>query len=192
VNSREIALIIIFTALTMALDPVRVPSVYLFGVYYRFSEIPIAAASLLFGLKIGVPIAIMNVAVEIALFPTPASVIGVPFVLVLTLSMLLGIHTAFRFMKRRTSKITNRGTTTSVKYFTAFGTLFRTAPVPFVVGFLYRFMLPIVGFNPSDAVIVSLMPLFTLYALTFSLYTIPIGYLIAKTISKNLKVGNQL
>jgi riboflavin transporter FmnP len=191
VNSREIALIIIFTALTMALDPVRVPSVYLLGVYYRFSEIPIVAASLLFGLKIGVPIAIMNVAVEIALFPSPASVIGVPFVLVLTLSMLLGIHMAFRFMKNRTSRITNRRTT-SVKYFTAFGALFRTAPAPFVVGFLYHFMLPIVGFNFSDAVVLSLMPLFTLYALTFSLYTIPIGYLIAKTISRNLKVGNQL
>jgi hypothetical protein len=35
------------------------------------------------------------------------------------------------------------------------------------------------------------MPAFALYAFTFSLYTIPIGYLIARTISKNLKIDTR-
>ena len=190
-NTKEIALIIMFAALTMALDPLRVPSVILLGVYFRFCEIPIVAASLLFGLRIGVPVAILNVVVEIMLFPTPAAVIGAPFVLVLTLSMLLGLHLAFGFLKRRTTQTANRGTT-NAKYFLVFGTSLRTLIAPFIVGFVYRFMLPIVGINLSDVLIVSLIPAFTIYALIFSLYTISIGYLIARTISRNLKVGNQL
>ena len=190
-NTKEIALIIMFAALTMALDPVRVPSVILVGVYFRFSEIPIVAASLLFGLKIGVLVAILNVAVEIMLFPNPALIVGIPFVLMLTLSMLLGIYLAFGFLKRRGSLTTNRGIA-PIKYFTAAGALLRTAIAPFVVGFVYRFMLPIVGIHLSDMQVVVLMPAFGLYALIFSLYTIPIGYIIARTISRNLKVGNQL
>ncbi|TFH21668.1 hypothetical protein E4G67_05395 [Candidatus Bathyarchaeota archaeon] len=190
-NTKEIALIIMFAALTMALVPLRVPSVILLGVYFRFCEIPIVAASLLFGLRIGVPVAILNVVVEIMLFPVPAAVIGAPFVLVLTLSMLLGLHLAFGFLKRRKSQTANRGTT-KAKYFLVFGTSLRTLIAPFIVGFVYRFMLPIVGINLSDVLVVSLMPAFTIYALIFSLYTISIGYLIAKTISRKLKVGNQL
>ena len=180
-----------FAALTMALDPVRVPSVILFGVYFRFCEIPIVAASLLFGLRIAVPVAILNVAVEIMLFPNPVAAIGVPFVLILTLNMLLGLHLALEFLKRKDLQTVNRDTT-QAKYFLIFGTSLRTAIAPFLLVFVYRFISPIVGIHLSDVLIVSLMPAFTLYALIFSLYTISIGYIIARTISRNLKVGNQL
>jgi riboflavin transporter FmnP len=190
-ESRKIALVIVFSALTIVLDPIRVPSVYLMGVSYRFCEIPIVAASILFGLEIGIPVAIMNMVIEIILFPNPASIIGVPFVFILTLSMLFGIHIAFKLFKHKATKNANSGIT-QVKYFTLLGTLFRTAPAPFVVGFLYRFMFPIVGLDPSDEIIIGLMPAFAFYAFTFSLYTIPIGYLIAKTVSRSLKENNRL
>jgi len=191
VNSREISLIIIFVALAIALDPIRIPSVYLLGISYRFSEIPILAAFLIFGPKIGISVAILNLPIEIMLFPLPAAIIGVPFVFILTMSMFFGIYLASGLLKRRALKNINSGTT-SVKYFTAFGALFRTAIAPFVVAFLYRFVLPIIGINLSDALVVSLMPAFAVYALTFSLYTIPIAYLVARTASRNLKIGNQL
>ena len=190
-NSREISLIIIFVALAIALDPIRIPSVYLLGISYRFSEIPILAAFLLFGPKIGISVAILNLPIEIMLFPLPAAIIGVPFVFILTMSMFFGVCLASGFLKRRALKNVNSGTA-SVKYFTAFGALFRTAIAPFVVAFLYRFVLPIVGIHLSDGLVLSLMPAFAVYALTFSLYTIPIAYLVARTASRNLKIGNQL
>jgi hypothetical protein len=56
----------------------------------------------------------------------------------------------------------------------------------------YKFVLPIVGFQLLDIQILALIPTLALYALTFSLYTIPVGYMIARTIDKNLKVGNFL
>ena len=52
-NTRAIALTIAFAALTIALNPVRIPSIYLTGFYYRILEIPIVAAFLLFGSKCG-------------------------------------------------------------------------------------------------------------------------------------------
>lgn len=190
-NTKEIALIITFAALTMALDPVRVPSMFLLGVYFRFCEIPIVAASLLFGFKVGVSVAILNVAVDIILYPAPGAVMGIPFVLTLTLSMLAGLFLAFRLLDRRASKISNHGIK-PLKHFIAIGTLFRTIPAPFLMYSFYRFLLPIIGINLSDVYLITVTPLFALYAVIFSLYTIPIGYLIARTISRNLKVGKQL
>ena len=66
-------------------------------------------------------------------------------------------------------------------------TLFRTVSAPFVMYVMYRF---IIGF--TDVWLMGLMPLFAVFALTFSLYTIPLGYLIARVVSRSLKVGNQL
>jgi len=48
------------------------------------------------------------------------------------------------------------------------------------------------GLNLSDAQVKALVPAFMIYAVTFSLYTIPMGYLIARTISKSLKIGTTL
>jgi riboflavin transporter FmnP len=189
-NAKELSLIIIFVALTIVLDTVRIPSGYLLGVSYRFSEIPILAAFLLFGPKIGISIAALNVPAEIMLFPLPGMILAVPFVFILTLCMLTGIYFASRYLK-------SKGTPSTYKrkkgfYYTAFGTLSRTIVAPFLLAINYKFVLPIVGFQLLDIQILALMPALALYALTFSLYTITIGYIVARTIDKNLKVGNFL
>jgi len=189
-KTKEISLIIIFVAITIALDPVKIPSGYLLGVFYRFSEIPILAAFLLFGPKIGLSIAVLNLPAEIMLFPLPGMILGVPFVFILTLCMLIGIYFASRLLKSKETPSTDdrkKGL-----YYTAFGTLFRTAVAPFIMAFVYKFVLPIVGFQLLDMQILVLMPALAFYAFTFSLYTIPIGYLIARIIGKNLRVGNIL
>jgi riboflavin transporter FmnP len=192
VNAKEISLIIIFAALTVALDPVRVPSGYLPFVFYRFSEIPIVAAFLLFGVKVGVSVAVLNLAAETILFPVGvATSIGRPFVLALTLSMLLGIYLASMFLKRRAPQSKNFGVKTITCY-TALGALIRTAIAPFVLYPLYRFLLPLVWQSFSDVQVMTMLPFLMLYAFTLPLYTIPIGYIIARTISRNLRVGNQL
>jgi riboflavin transporter FmnP len=192
VKTKEIAFVIIFAALTVVLDPVRVPSGYLLFVFYRFSEIPIVAAFLLFGPKVGVSVAVINLAAETLLFPVGiATSIGRPFVLLLTLSMLFGIYIAGKFLKRRVPKNQNRGIKAIICY-TALGALTRTAFAPFVLYPLYRFLMPLVWQSFSDAQVMAMMPFLMLYAFTLPLYTIPIGYMIARTISRNLKVGNLL
>ena len=191
-NSREIALIIIFVALTIALDPLRIPSMYLIGSYYRFCEIPIVAAFLLFGPKVGISVAVLNLAAETMIYPAQAGVtVGRPFVLLLTLSMLLGLCLAQKFLKWRKLQGKASGKQTGL-YFTVFGALIRTASAPIVLFPFYRYVLPLVWISFSDMQVIALMPLLMFYALTFSLYTIPIGYLIARTVSRNLKIGNQL
>jgi riboflavin transporter FmnP len=87
-NTKAIALIIAFTALTIALDPLRVPSVILPGVYFRFCEIIIVVAFLLLGSAIAISIAALNTLVEIILFPGPTVLVGRPLVFLLTLCML--------------------------------------------------------------------------------------------------------
>jgi hypothetical protein len=53
-NTRAIALTIVFAALSIALTPVAIPAVYMIGFFYRFWEIPIVAAFLLLSPKIKV------------------------------------------------------------------------------------------------------------------------------------------
>ena len=190
-NTRAIALTIAFAALTIALTPVAVPAVYLTGFFYRLWEIPIVAAFLLLGPKIGVTVAVLRTLAELTLFPGPTGVLGPPIALLLTLSMLLGIYSADRLLKRKASQDKNLGIK-PVTYFTSFGTLCRTVVVPFVMYAMYRFLLPLGGPSFSDAQIMALMPAFMVFALTLSLYTIPVGYLIARTVGRNLKMGNQL
>lgn len=190
-DSKQIGLIIVFTALTIVLDPIRIPSIFLAGVYFRFCEIPIVAAMILFGSKIAISIAILNIAAEAILFPGPMSFINPFFILMLTLSMLFGIHSAVRVLKNRRLQSRKNEIKEGI-FLTSFGTLFRTLPAPFLIGFLYRFIIPpVLGINLTDTIVIGLMPFFGLYAVIFSLYTIPIGYFIARTIARNLKVSSQ-
>lgn len=136
--------------------------------------------------------AVVNLVAETLLFPVGiATSIGRPFVLTLTLCMLFGIYLAGKFLKDRAPKNQNHETK-AIIFYTAIGALTRTAFAPFVLYPLYRFLLPLVWQSFSDAQVMAMIPFLMLYAFTLPLYTIPIGYIIARTISRNLKIGNQL
>jgi riboflavin transporter FmnP len=190
-NTKAIVLTIVFTALAIALSPVVIPAGYLLGFFYRFWEIPIVAAFLLLGPKSGVTVALLRTVAALTLFPAPAGVLGPPVTLLVTFNMLLGVYAADRLLKRKASQDENLGTK-PVMYFTALGTLTRVVLSTFVTYVLFRFLLPLVGLSFSDAQIMLLIPVVMLFDLTLSLYTIPIGYLIARIVNRNLKIGNQL
>jgi riboflavin transporter FmnP len=190
-NTKAIALAIVFTALSIALTPVATPAVYLPGFYYRFWEIPIVAAFMLLGPKSGVTVAVLRTIAALTLFPGPVGILGPPIALLVTLNMLLGIYAAERLLKRKTSQDENLGTK-PVLYFTALGTFSRVVISTFVTYFLYRFLLPLGGLSFSDTQIMALIPVVMLFDLTLSIYTIPVGYFIARIVSRNLKTGNQL
>jgi hypothetical protein len=79
-------------------------------------------------------------------------------------------------------------------YFTGLGVFTRAAIMSFLdYTVLYRILLPLVlDRSFSDAVIIAYLPAMVVFNVTLPLYTIPMGYFAAKTVSKNLKVGNQL
>lgn len=189
-NTKEISLTITFAALTIALDPLRVPSLILPGVYFRFCEIIIVVAFLLLGSAIAISIAGLNMLAEIVLFPGPTVLVGRPLVFVLTLCMLFGIYLASKLLKHKDLRKLNHKLK-PVVYFTALGALFRTAVAPLLNYPMWRFVFPaLAGVSLSFEQVMALMPAFMVYALVFCLYTIPVGYFVARVVGKSLKLGN--
>ncbi len=189
-NTKAISLTITFTALTIALDPLRVPSFILPGVYFRFCEIIIVVAFLLLGSAVAISIAALNTVAEIILFPGPTVLVGRPLVLMLTLSMLFGIFLAGKLLKRMALQDSNYKFK-PVIYFVALGALFRTALAPLLNYPMWSFVIPaLVGVPLSFEQVMALMPAFMIYAFVFCLYTIPIGYFIARVVGRSLKIGN--
>jgi hypothetical protein len=63
-------------------------------------------------------------------------------------------------------------------------------PINYVL--LYFASSSFLGIELTEPEIIAILPLGVLFNVTIVLYTIPIGYFIARTVSKNLKVGNQI
>ncbi len=190
-NTREIATTIIFTALTIVSNPIRIPTLYWPGFFYRIWEIPIVVTFLLFGPKIGISVAALNVVAQIMLFPVSVGYLAYPWGLVATLTMLLGVHLALGFIGRTSQEKTPRKRT-AVLYITALGIAFRAGIMPFVDYAVYHSLLPLaLGHTIPEAYVLGLMPGIVAFNLTVPLYTIPIGYLLAKKVSTSLEIGNK-
>jgi riboflavin transporter FmnP len=142
-NPRAIAITIAFTALTIVLNPVRIPTLYWPGFFYRLWEIPIIVAFLLFGSRIGVSVAVLNVLAQIMLFPIPAGILAYPWGLVATLTMLLGVYLAYKFFTRRPPNDRPLFGAKPILYFTSLGIAFRAGIMPFVDYAMYRSLLPL-------------------------------------------------
>jgi len=91
-DSKRIAVIIVFAALTVALNlsPIKIPAPYAPFLIYQIWEIPIVGAFLLFGLKVGAAISIINTVLLLAIFPGVLPT-GPLYNLAAVLSMLFGI-----------------------------------------------------------------------------------------------------
>ncbi len=181
-NTKEIALTVTFTALAIVLTPIRIPSFYLPGVYYSFNEIPVVVAFLILSPIVAVSIAALKMITEIVVFPGPVVFVGRPLVFVLCLSMLFGIYVARRLLKRTPPKDPN-SMRKPLLYYTAFGAFFRTIVAPILNYPQWLFVVPaLTGIPVTPERALALVPAFMALALTLSLYTIPVGYLIARVI----------
>jgi len=99
-DSKTIAAIIVFTALTLALNlsPIKIPAPYAPFLIYQIWEIPIVAAYLLYGTKVGVSVAVINAIALLIIFPG-ALPTGPLYNLIAILSMLGGIYVVQRAAK---------------------------------------------------------------------------------------------
>lgn len=193
-NTKTLALTIVFAAVTVALNPaisgMAVPAPYAGFLFYQIWEIPIVVAFLLIGPKYGAAISIVNTAVLLAIFPG-ASPTGPFYNLAACLSMLLGIYLAYKLIpnKQKTENSTFRYGTKLIAFSTVLGIIFRVAFMS-IVNYVFLRYPPPFGYAMSEALVIYWVPFIAFFNATLALYTIPIALLIAKVISSNLKLYN--
>jgi len=183
-NTKAIATIATFTALTIVLNlsPIKIPAPYAPYLIYQVWEIPIVAAFLLYGITVGVAIALINTAMLFIVFPGTLPT-GPLYNLAAVLSMLFGIVLAKAFFKK---KLQAERETLLATLSTGFGIIFRVSVMSFVNWAFLRFPPP-VGFNMPEAAILVALPLIAFFNATLALYTIPMGYAVAKATKVGVK-----
>lgn len=183
-NTRELALIIVFTSLTVILLPrfsgIAVPS-FIQGIPFQIWEIVVVTAFFLLGLKSGVAIALLCTAIRLVVSP------AIPFIrplsnLVAILSTLLGVFLAYRLMTQKVPQEIPIPRLKLAVSSTVLGLIFR---VGIMLVFLYVVAL-LMATSPR------LLALYAAYDVIVALYTIPLGYLLANLVNRNLRLTERI
>ena len=179
-NSKTIAVIVVFTALTVALvlSPAKVPAPYAPFLKYQIWEIPIVIAFLLYGTLVGVSVTIINTSVLLIFYPGDLPT-GPLYTFAAVLSMLLGIYIVHKLPVESSSKQWEAILAVSS---TALGTVLRVGIMSLVNWVFLQYPYPI-GFNIPVEALTAMLPIIGFFNATVTLYTIPTGYFVAKTIS---------
>jgi riboflavin transporter FmnP len=189
-NTRIIALTAIFAALAIALNPaisrIAVPAPFFPFLAYTVSEIPIVAVLLLAGYKAGVTAGLISALAALAFGPTYIVVWGT----IAVLSMLTGIYLGYRLAARNVAQEKTPSTRKTVLFCTAGAIIFRTVIMAIQNYAILRY--PVVGLELPESVIIAIIPPIALFNATQPLYVVPLGYFIAKTINKHLKLDNKI
>ena len=186
ISSKNIATMSVFAALTVVLNlsPFKFQAPYAPFLYYQIWEIPIVAAFALYGPFMAVAISIFNTLVLLALFPG-ALPTGPLYNLAAILGMLLGIYLAHLTMKRHPP---GQKDTMLVLLATGLGIFFRVIVMSLVNWAFIRYPPPI-GFSMPEEAILAILPLIAFFNATLALYTIPVGYMLARAVSSGVKIG---
>jgi riboflavin transporter FmnP len=193
-NTKTLALTILFAVVTIILNPAFTNVVFPFPLatflFFQIWEIPIVVAFILIGPKSGVMISLLNTLVLLAVFPG-ASPTGPFYNLAAVLSMLLGVYLAYKLVasKQKTESSTFRYGTILVVVSTALGIIFRVGIMSIVNYAFLRFPPPIGYLYPED-VIIAFLPVVGAFNAIIVLYTVPIGLIIANVVKSNLKLQN--
>jgi riboflavin transporter FmnP len=197
-NTKKLALTIVFAALTIALNPsltyIAINAPFAPNLIYQIWEIPIVVAFLIISPIAGVAISLLNTAVLFVVFPG-ALPTGPVYNLAAALSMQIGIFVAWAIARKfyhantDTDKLFNAKTTALA---TGFGIITRVAFMSIVL--LYALPQPSpIGFSFPIEATIAYLPLAAIFNATLALYTIPIGFLIAKRVKKvlHLTISNE-
>ncbi len=186
-NVRSIALIAFFAASALALDTIRLPTLYFPGLTYSFSAIPIVIAFLLFGLRIGILTEALHVAGQLIVFP-----IGPPGFMVYSsgfaavLLMFAGMYLAALFISRKNLPESHLKKGKQTILLTVSAITLRSAIMPFFTIFFTIFVFPI--FLPPTIPQSYFMVFALLYNVTSTLYTVPVACIVAKKVSTLLGI----
>ncbi len=179
-ESKKIAAIAIFTALSVALvlSPAKFPAPYAPFLKYQIWEIPIVAAFLLYGPLVGVATSIINTMILLVVYPGDLPT-GPLYNLAAVLSMLLGIYIIHRFVAKYFSRQQETLLTT---FSTVLGSIARVG-VMSIVNLVFLRYPPPVGFSMPVEALTAMLPAIGLFNATIVLYTIPLGYFVSRAVS---------
>jgi riboflavin transporter FmnP len=195
-NTRAITMTIAFAVLAIVLNPaisgVGVPFPPIPTLLYNIWEIVIIAAFLLMGFKGGISVALLNSAFLFAVYPGPANSIYALGNSVAVSSMMVGVYLANKLTRRGSQAESYSGIRT-VTLSTVLAMLLRVVVMAPIMYAILHYNIVFVPADVTESVIITLvLPLQAIYNVTIALYTIPLGYLIAKVVGRNLKVGNKI
>jgi riboflavin transporter FmnP len=187
VNSKKIALIVVFTALTalLNLSPIKIPAPYAPFLIYQVWEVPIVTVSILYGFSLGLIVSIVNTFVLLLVFPG-ALPTGPLYNLAAVVSMLLGIYVAKSLV---TGFINLRNETVSIITLTMLGTVLRVAAMTIINWFFLPYPPP-VGFSMPAEIVVTMLPVIGFFNATLALYTIPLGVILARAVKDRSSAVN--
>lgn len=185
-DSKVIGVVIAFTALTTALNFVRIPMPFFPVFVYQLSDVALLVVLLLFGAKPAITVAVLNMIITIIFPLSAAGPIGPPYFLISVLAMFLGVYFFEKTISlKRSLKRENFGY--SVGLATAFGIFTRTLIMLPLDYFVYGLLVSIVSglsISVSYSIVLTSMPGMILYNITVPLVMIPTSYIIAKKVSK--------
>jgi len=193
-NSKTIALVITFAAVAIALNAIRIPTIFYPGTYFQFSQIPIVIAFLLFGVKIGVFVGLLNLAGGLVLFPIGAlGLIVYPADFLSSLLMIAGILIEGKFTNYSNKSRRFPFFKKPAIGLTLGAIALRTGIMPFFdFAVVYHVLVPLIlGIKPSEIYILGLVPAFVLYNVIVSFYVVSVAYVVAAKASKPLKICNE-
>jgi riboflavin transporter FmnP len=180
-KTRDLALGVVFSALTVALIfTARIPAPFAPYLIYNIWEIPIVAAFFLFGTRILLFVTGINTIALLVFYPG-ATPLGPIYNMAAVLSMMTGVGLIKILLDRH--PLRNLAITTTV--YTSFGIAARTV-VMSLVNYVILHYPPPVGYAPNmtESAILVALPLIAVFNATLALYTIPIGYSVAKTVAR--------
>jgi riboflavin transporter FmnP len=192
-NTKTLALIVIFVALTIALNVAgpKIPAPYAPFLFYQLWEIPIVLAFFAIGPKVGVLVTLINTLILFAVF-NPGANAGPLYNLVAILSMFTGIYIPYKLATRgcRTQNLSEylkKHITLLTISATVMGITMRVIVTTAVNFFAVQQPYPIgFSFNPTAAL--AFLPLSALFNATVALYTIPIAIAIAIPVTSRFKL----
>ncbi|HUK84478.1 MAG TPA: hypothetical protein VLU95_01310 [Candidatus Acidoferrum sp.] len=192
-NTKQLTLIIVFIALTTALNIAgpKIPAPYAPFLIYQLWEIPIVVAFLAIGPKAGVAIVGVNTLILLATF-WGALLLGPVYNLIAVLAMLLGIYIPYKisihgckpenlsnFLQQHVKMISVAAT--------ALGIILRVI-VMSAVNYVALQQAPPVGFALNAGEAIGYLPVVAIFNATVTLYTVPIGIGIAIVIASRFKL----
>ncbi len=189
-DTKLVALVAVFAALTVALSPwvsrIAVPS-FVPGLAYNLFELPIVIALLLLGLKPGVAAGMIASLALLPLHPIYSGVWGI----LAWLSTILGVYVGYKLVNRSSQQGKKSSAGKTVLSITVVAIIVRTVIMAVQNYALLRYPYPI-GLDLSEAAIVAMIPPIAIFNATQPLVVVPLGYFLAKLISSRLRIGNKV
>ena len=183
-NSKTLTIIAVFAAvaIVLSISPLKFSAPYAPFLKYQLWEIAIVTAFLLYGVKVGISISFINTLVLFAFFPGDLPT-GPIYNLIAVLSMLLGIYIVQKSVGNRFSR-GREAILTALS--TASGIVTRVTVMSIVNWIVLPLSTPF-GYNVLPEALPGLVATVAFFNATIVLYTIPVGYIIARAVGLNTK-----